>query len=77
MSDIFQLQMHDMNIVINGEQKTVSAGITIAQLLDSFKIVPATIVAELNEVIVLPDTYTSSSLLEGDRLEFIRFVGGG
>jgi thiamine biosynthesis protein ThiS len=65
-----------MNIVINGERKTVSAGITIAQLLDSFKIVPATIVAELNKVIVLPDTYTSS-LLEGDRLEFIRFVGGG
>ena len=66
-----------MNIVLNGEQKTVSAGITIARLLDTYKIVPATIVVELNEVIVQPDLYTSCCLAEGDRLEFIRFVGGG
>jgi thiamine biosynthesis protein ThiS len=66
-----------MNIILNGEQKTVSAGITIAQLLDLFNIVPATIVAELNEAMVLPDMYSSSCLSEGDRLEFIRFVGGG
>jgi thiazole synthase len=66
-----------MNIVINGEHKTVSAGITIAQLVDALKIVPSTIVAELNEVIVGADRYASICLLEGDRLEFIRFVGGG
>jgi thiamine biosynthesis protein ThiS len=66
-----------MNIEINGEQKTASVGITIALLLETYKIVPATIVVELNNVIVKPDTYTSSCLSEGDKLEFIRFVGGG
>jgi len=66
-----------MNIEINGEQKTASVGITIAQLLETYKIVPATIVVELNKVIVKPDTYTRSCLSQGDKLEFIRFVGGG
>jgi sulfur carrier protein len=66
-----------MNIIVNGERKSVSAGITIAQLLDLYKIVPATVVTEFNGLIVLPDTYAGSCLSEGDRLEFIRFVGGG
>jgi thiamine biosynthesis protein ThiS len=66
-----------MNIFINGEQKTVSSSMTIAQILETYMIVPETIVVELNENIVQPDAYAGSSLAEGDRLEFIRFVGGG
>jgi thiamine biosynthesis protein ThiS len=66
-----------MNLFVNGEQKTVSHGITIAQLLDMYRITPATMVVELNEVIIAPEAYAGSCLSEGDRLEFIRFVGGG
>ena len=66
-----------MNIIINGEQQTVLVDITIAQLLDKYKIVSATIVVELNGSIVPPEVFTSIFLSEGDRLEFIRFVGGG
>jgi thiamine biosynthesis protein ThiS len=66
-----------MNLFINGEQKTVESGITIARILDSYKIIPATIVVELNEIIAQPETYDNMCLTEGDRLEFIRFVGGG
>ena len=66
-----------MNIRINGEHRTIAAGLTITQLLVAHKIAPATIVVELNEVIIQPDLYTSIPLAEGDRLEFIRFVGGG
>ena len=66
-----------MNLFVNGEQKTVASGITIAQMLDSYKIIPASIVVELNEIIAQPETYDNMCLTEGDRLEFIRFVGGG
>jgi sulfur carrier protein len=66
-----------MNITINGEQKTVPDSATVAEILELFKIVAATIVVEHNGAIIQPDSYAGSSLAEGDRLEFIRFVGGG
>jgi thiamine biosynthesis protein ThiS len=66
-----------MIVTINGQPKSVAEGTTVAQVIDSFRIVPATIVVELNGLILQPDLYIVSSLVEGDRLEFIRFVGGG
>jgi thiamine biosynthesis protein ThiS len=66
-----------MNLFVNGERKTVASGITIAQIIDLYKIIPATIVVELNEIIAQPEMYDNMCLTEGDRLEFIRFVGGG
>ena len=65
-----------MNIFINGQQMPFAAGITIAQILDTLQIVPASIVVELNEDIIPPEGH-HNSLFENDRLEFIRFVGGG
>lgn len=69
--------MMHMNIFINGEQKTVSPGITIARILEAHTILPASIVVELNEVILQPEMFADSCLTDGDRIEFIRFVGGG
>jgi thiamine biosynthesis protein ThiS len=66
-----------MNIYINGEQKTFFSGITIAQILETYKILPASIVVELNEVILQPEMFAENRLADGDRIEFIRFVGGG
>jgi thiamine biosynthesis protein ThiS len=66
-----------MNIFINGEQKTVSPGISIARILETHKILPASIVVELNEAILQPGMFADSYLTDGDRIEFIRFVGGG
>jgi len=66
-----------MNITINGEQKTVPDHITVTEVLELFKIVTATIVVEHNGAIIQPDSYAGSYLAEGDRLEFIRLVGGG
>ena len=59
-----------MNVHLNGRLKALPSGLTIAQLLEELKIV------ELNGDIVHPETY-NKRLLEDDRLEFIRFVGGG
>ena len=66
-----------MNIIINGEPKTVPDQATVAEILQTFKIVSETIVVEYNGTILQQHLYEGSHLTEGDRLEFIRFVGGG
>ena len=65
-----------MNVLINGKNQALSQSVTIARLLDELKIVPAAVVVELNGEIVQADAF-NNSLSEDDRLEFIRFVGGG
>jgi thiamine biosynthesis protein ThiS len=65
-----------MNVLINGRKQTLSPDATIIRLLDELKIDPAAIVVELNGKILQPEAYPNG-LSEGDRLEFIRFVGGG
>ena len=66
-----------MNIVLNGDQKKVAVGTSISQLLDTYKIVPETIIVQLNGMLVQLDVIGDEGLSEGDQLEFIRFVGGG
>ena len=66
-----------MNIFINGKQQTVPDEATVEEVLSLFNIIKESVVVEHNDVILQPDSYTGSCLAEGDRLEFIRFVGGG
>jgi len=46
-------------------------------LLSELKLNPDTIVAELNREVIPKGKYAEVTLSEGDRLELIRFVGGG
>ena len=64
-------------ITINGEQKEVVEGLSIAQLLEELNIRPSRVVIELNRDIVSRETYGSAILKEGDTLEIVHFVGGG
>ncbi len=66
-----------MTITINGKNKTTQDTSTVATLLASLQLAPETVVIELNTKIILPDTYQSTTLSEGDQVEIIRFVGGG
>lgn len=66
-----------MNIVLNGERKTLPSSMTVHQLLEMHNIVPETIVVEVNEVILQGKLFADTHLSENDRVEIIRFVGGG
>ena len=66
-----------MKIKINGEEKEIGDGVTIATLLDQLQIRPARVVVERNRDIVSRDAYGATSLSEGDTLEIVHFVGGG
>jgi len=50
---------------------------TLAQLLDHLKVDQATVVAEVDGVIIERRNFAQTPLREGQSIELIRFVGGG
>ena len=66
-----------MKIRINGEEKEVTAGLSIANLLEQLQIRPARVVIELNRNIVSRQAHSSTLLKDGDAVEIVQFVGGG
>ena len=66
-----------MNIQCNGEPRTVDEQTTLHDLIISMQLVPATLVAEVNGKIIEHTGFTDQKLNQGDRVELIRFVGGG
>lgn len=66
-----------MNIVCNGEQRTVPEGGTVGKLIADLGLEPDFVVVELNGAILQRDEYDHTHLREGVVLELIRFVGGG
>ena len=72
MDTVFFMKIH-----INGEDKEITDGLSIAGLLDELEIRPARVVVELNRTIISREAQKSASLKEGDVLEIVHFVGGG
>jgi thiamine biosynthesis protein ThiS len=66
-----------VKIQINGEDREITDGLSVAQLLEELKIRPARVVVELNRDILSRDAYGSCMLKPGDALEIVQFVGGG
>jgi sulfur carrier protein len=66
-----------MKIHINGEEKEIAQGLSVAGLLDELQIRPGRVVVELNRTTVSREAHESTSLKEGDMLEIVHFVGGG
>lgn len=66
-----------MEIVVNGERRTVEKGTTVGALLRSLSLSPARVAVERNRRIVHKAEYEATVLAEQDRLEIVTFVGGG
>lgn len=66
-----------MKIRINGEEREITGGLSIAGLLEELKIRPGRVVVELNRNIVAREAHGSTLLKDGDELEIVHFVGGG
>lgn len=67
----------EMAIRVNGEDRRVAPGTTVAALLDELELHPGLIVVEHNRKILDRSAYGDRVLEEGDRLELVHFVGGG
>nr|WP_315589609.1 sulfur carrier protein ThiS [Sphingomonas psychrotolerans] len=66
-----------VSIVVNGEHKRVSAGLTIIQLAEQLGLVPEKIAVERNLEVVPRSTLGEVVVKDGDELEIVHFVGGG
>jgi sulfur carrier protein len=66
-----------MDIICNGEQRAVKEQTTLTDLAATFDLDPRTLVAEVNGRIIEHRDFADRILQEGDKVELIRFVGGG
>jgi len=66
-----------MNVLVNGEKRDVAPDITVAQLLDTLKVIPERVVVEVNLTILKRAQHAQTILKEGDQVEIVQFVGGG
>jgi thiamine biosynthesis protein ThiS len=66
-----------IEIVVNGEPKTASAGQTILGLLRELQLDPARVAVELDRRIVKQPLWAETQLRSGAQVEIVMFVGGG
>jgi len=65
-----------MQLIVNGETIQTNSS-TIAQLLEELQITEKTMAAAINMEIVKKEAWSETKLKEGDKIEFLQFVGGG
>ncbi|HET9845264.1 MAG TPA: sulfur carrier protein ThiS [Nitrospira sp.] len=65
-----------MQVKINGKSEEFPGG-SVLDLLKTKKIEPQMVAVEVNDAMVDRDHLASTHLKEGDRLEFLFYMGGG
>jgi sulfur carrier protein len=65
-----------MQLKVNGKPEDFSGG-TILDLLKTKKIEPQMVAVEINDSMVEREQLGTTHLKEGDRLEFLFYMGGG
>ncbi|MEK9656765.1 MAG: sulfur carrier protein ThiS [bacterium] len=68
-----------MKLKINGEEETIDREtLTVTDLLTVKEVkMPDMVSVELNGEMLERDTFETTSLKEGDEIEFLYFMGGG
>ena len=66
-----------IEVVINGETRTVVQGTTVAALLVELGLGDRRVAVERNREVVPRAEHASTELADGDKLELVTFVGGG
>jgi sulfur carrier protein len=66
-----------MQVLISGETEEISPGITVGDYLKSQDINPRSVAVEINLAIIPRDSYDTTVIHEGDKIEVVMFMGGG
>ncbi|MBN1131074.1 MAG: sulfur carrier protein ThiS [Chitinispirillaceae bacterium] len=64
-------------VTINGKTQEIGETATLLSYLNDKRIDPTVVVAEVNGRIVTRELFGSHTLIAGDTVELVRFVGGG
>ncbi len=66
-----------LGIRVNGEDRRVPGGVSIAAMLNQIGIDPAKVAVERNLAIVPRSSFGEVRIEDGDDYEIVHFVGGG
>ena len=66
-----------IKITLNGKPSEVPAGISVSELLLKWKVRPELVTVEVNENILQKLEYDDAKLKDGDKVEFVFYMGGG
>jgi thiamine biosynthesis protein ThiS len=66
-----------VRILLNGEAREIPEGTSIAALLRTLNLSGSRVAVEWNREVIPRDRHDAAVLREGDRVEVVRFVGGG
>ena len=66
-----------MKITVNGKKESIEEGATVAGLIALKGLNPDTVIVEYNDDLMKKGEWSDIALKENDRLEILRFVGGG
>ena len=72
-----EIQTEQIQIVVNGEDRTVPAGQTVQSLLTVLGVEAGRVAVELNRNIVRKTDWDKTPVPDGSELEIVQFVGGG
>jgi len=67
----------NIDVVINGQQRLVNHGTTVATLIGELGLAGKPVAVERNREVVPRALHASTVLAEGDHIEVVTFVGGG
>ena len=65
-----------MQVKINGKTEDIAGG-TVLDLLQAKKIEPHMVAVEVNDTVLDRNRLATTSLNDGDRVEFLFYMGGG
>jgi thiamine biosynthesis protein ThiS len=75
---VTELDEGTLTLTVNGIDRVVPVGTTLAALLATLALDPRMIVVEHNHTILRDrDSFGALTLADGDTLELVHFVGGG
>lgn len=66
-----------MQVQVNGEAMELSAGATVAALVEQMALTGKRLAVEVNEDIVPRSQHPTFALNDGDRVEVVHAIGGG
>jgi thiamine biosynthesis protein ThiS len=69
--------MTEIQVLVNGEPRTIAAPATLEDLLAGLQLDPRMVVVELNREIIRRPQLGGVQLKSGDTVELVHFVGGG
>lgn len=64
-------------MLVNGKEICLESGITIDHMLEVLSLDKDKVVVEINMEIIQKSNYTTRAINHDDKIEIVRFVGGG